>query len=309
MEDHGGVVVIGAATMDTKGLPQETLRPGSSCEGDIRISVGGVARNIAENLARLGVPTSLLTVVGNDDSGKRILHHARESGIDVDRVIITEEFRTAAYMTIYDENGRILYSIHDMDIMEVVTPQYLYRNRGTLARAAMIAIDANLQPPALRSLFSLAHKQGVRVCADPTTVDLSQRLIPYLSDIYMITPNAAEAEALTGIAVPNKPKAVRAAKRLVSLGVEVAIVTLGEKGLCYATPNSSGTLPAVRSEVVDLTGAGDALTAAVVFGLLNDMDVDDAVRLGLAAAAVTIQCRETVCPNLNLDILYDQLVV
>jgi pseudouridine kinase len=100
-----------------------------------------------------------------------------------------------------------------------------------------------------------------------------------------------------------------AAHRLVSLGVQIAIVTLGGTGLVYATSHESGHVPAIESEIVDLTGAGDALTAAVIFGLLNELAVSEAVRLGMSAAALTVQCRETVCPSLSLERLYDQLVI
>jgi pseudouridine kinase len=93
------------------------------------------------------------------------------------------------------------------------------------------------------------------------------------------------------------------------MGVQIAIVTLGATGLVYATSRESGHVPAVECEIMDLTGAGDALTAAVIFGLLNDFDIDEAVRLGTSAAALTLACRETVCPSLSLDRLYDQLVI
>jgi pseudouridine kinase len=92
------------------------------------------------------------------------------------------------------------------------------------------------------------------------------------------------------------------------MGVQVAIVTLAELGVCYATVHASGHVPAVKTRVVDRTGAGDALAAGVLFGLLNDFPVDEAVRLGASAAALTLQCDESVCPALSLDRLYDNLV-
>jgi len=125
----------------------------------------------------------------------------------------------------------------------------------------------------------------------------------------MITPNALEAEVLCGQPVRNRDEAIVAAKRLVGLGVEIAIITLADQGVVYATSNASGHIPAVECEIVDLTGAGDALTGAVIFGLLNDFPVDEAVRLGVSAAALTLQCRETVCPELSLDSLYDKLII
>lgn len=100
-----------------------------------------------------------------------------------------------------------------------------------------------------------------------------------------------------------------AAQELVGLGVELAIITLAEEGLCYATSRESGYLPAIRCEVVDFTGAGDALTAAVVYGLVNGFPIGEAVRLGISAATLTLKCADTVCQDLSLERLYDQLVI
>ena len=119
----------------------------------------------------------------------------------------------------------------------------------------------------------------------------------------------AEAEALCGVQVTGRESARIAAQKLVNMGVQIAIVTLGATGLVYATSRESGHVPALEVEIVDLTGAGDALTAAVVFGLLNDFPVDEAVRLGASAAALTLHSRETVCTDLSLDRLYGQLVI
>jgi pseudouridine kinase len=102
---------------------------------------------------------------------------------------------------------------------------------------------------------------------------------------------------------------LQAAKSLVGQGVKLAIVTLAEQGLCYATSETSGSIPAIRTQVVDPTGAGDALTSAVIFALLNDIPLDDAVRLGVSAASLTLRYRGAVVPDLSLEKLYDQLVI
>jgi pseudouridine kinase len=85
------------------------------------------------------------------------------------------------------------------------------------------------------------------------------------------------------------------------------MVTMAEFGVAYATTEVSGHVPAVRTDILDPTGAGDALTAAVLFGLLNDIPLDESVRLGASAAAVTLRHRGSVVPNLSLELLYDQL--
>jgi pseudouridine kinase len=94
---------------------------------------------------------------------------------------------------------------------------------------------------------------------------------------------------------------------LVSEGVEIAIITMAEFGLGYATASGSGHVPAIKTEVTDPTGAGDALTAAVMFGLLNEIPIDESVMLGLSAASLTLRTPGTVAPKLSLELLYDQL--
>jgi pseudouridine kinase len=255
------------------------------------------------------VKTTLLSAVGDDEAGRHLLDQARRCGVNVDHVLVSSRHATAAYLAVLDSRGNLSVSVAEMDVMQDVTPRYLYDRRRWLRQASMVAIDANLSPKALASLLRQTRKCGVPVCADPASTSLAPRLCPHLEDLYMVTPNALEAEALCGQPVRNRDEAIMAAKRLVGLGVEIAIITLADQGLVYATPGESGHIPAIETEIVDLTGAGDALTATVIFGLLNDFPVDEAVRLGVSAAALTLQCRETVCPELSLDILYDKLII
>jgi pseudouridine kinase len=304
------VLVIGASSLDVKGRALEKLERGSSNQGLIRSSMGGVARNLAENLARLGVPTVLLSAVGADGAGKRLLAHAAGSGIDTRHVMIDPGGRTGSYMAVYDQQGEIYVSIDDMAILNQITPRYINDRRRLFRDATMVTIDANLPPASLKTVFRLAKKYRVPVCADPTSRSLASRLRPYLNQLHMITPNPAEAQALLGQGpITDRSAAIAAAKQLVARGVEISAITLAEMGVCYATSNESGYVPALDIEVVDLTGAGDALTAAVILGLLEEMPVGEAMRLGVSAAALTIQSRETVSRDLSLEELYDQLSV
>lgn len=303
------VVVVGAASMDTKGRSQMELLPGTSTPGQIRVSVGGVARNVAENLARLGVYTTLLSAVGDDTSGKRILQRTQEGGVNTEHVIVQPKSRSSAYIAVLDEAGNPFVSVDDMEVVKAITPRYVYAHRGVISRADMVFFDANLSPQTIDSLMSLAQKHDIPVCADPTSATLAPRLKPHLSRLYLITPNAAEAEALCGQTAQERHQAERVAKALVKEGVEIAIVTMAELGVCYATSASSGATGVVKTDVVDFTGGGDALSAAVIFGILNDFPIDEAMRLGVAAAALTLKCRETVCPDISLDEIYNCLGV
>lgn len=311
MSEQGHVLVIGAANLDIKGRPDVPLVRGSSIPGRIRTSLGGVARNIAENLTRLEVETVLLTAVGDDDAGARILGRAAGSGIDITQALIVEGARTGAYMALLSKTGALDVALDDMGIMEALTPDYLREHHMLFENASLVAIDANLTPEAITTVVGLCDELGIPLCADPTSAALAGRLCPHLSSLYMASPNVPETSVLCGdeFADSDRDAAQAAARHLVTLGVDVAVITLGEYGVVYADAETQGHIPAVQTEIVDQTGAGDAMTAAIIFGLLEGIPLDECVRLGVTAATLTLRTRDAVRSDLSVDLLYDELVI
>ncbi|MCC7354489.1 MAG: carbohydrate kinase family protein [Anaerolineae bacterium] len=305
--DQRPVLVIGTSIMDTKGQAFGPLMPGTPNPGHVRISAGGVGRNVAENLARLGIHTILFSAVGDDEEGRYLLKRTAEAGVDVSQVLVTPAHPTGEYLVVLDEAGTPAISISDTRVIEAVTPAYVNSHRRYFRDAAMVILDANLSPATIISVLKAAKRAGIPVCADPTAMALAPKLRRHLPELYMVTPNMREAEVLCGECIGSRDEAITVANSLVRMGVEVAIIALAELGVVYATAETSGHVPAFPCEIVDLTGAGDALTAGVVFGLLHEMPLDEAVRLGAAAAAFTVQNRETVHSGLTLERLYDQM--
>jgi pseudouridine kinase len=306
------VLVIGAMGLDVKGTTIGPLEPGGSRPGVIRCSPGGVARNIAESLARLELEVSLISAVGDDWTGQHLLQQARAVGIDTQHVVVRPNGRTGIYLALYDQEQNPVYAMDDMAGMDTVTPRYIYDRRRLIRDARMVVIDGNVPPNALETILRVAESYQRPVCADPTSTVLASRFRPHLSRFHLLTPNLEEAEALLGepeLGLEENHQPLRLARRLVKRGVDLAVITLAERGLCYATADESGHLPTFAVSIVDRTGVGDALTAGIVFGLLEELPADEAVRLGLSAAALTLQCRETVCPDLSLETLYARLVI
>jgi pseudouridine kinase len=305
------VLVIGAAVQDIVGITRGNLNQGTSNPGKIRKSFGGVARNVAENLARLGQSVILLTVVGQDETGDSLLEYMRSAGVDVSFVLRHNQRSTGTYLALVNEKGRLQYALDDVRILSALTPDYLDLHSDLFSKAGLIFLDSNLNKEVIRKIFTLARASKVPVCADPTSILLTDRLKPYLSRIKLITPNILEAEILCGFPIDpfNRQEALDAAKCLVSSGVEISIITLAELGVCYATSETTGQVPALRTQVVDPTGGGDALTAAVIFALLNGIPLDDAIRLGISASSLTLHYSGTVVPDLSLEKLYDRLVI
>lgn len=307
----GPVLVIGAAGVDIVGQLRGELRPGSSTPSQIRSSFGGVARNVAENLARLGQTVQMITMLGSDRLGDQLIQQLQAAGVDTHGVLRHPEQPTGSYLAVVNSRGELQFGLDDMRTSALLTPQDIKAVSSLFAEASVLFIDANLSKETMRTVVSLARQARLPIIADPTSTTLAEKLRPYLNRLYMVTPNIAEAGVLCQQAIdPTRRRQVLdAAKCLVSNGVTIALFTLAQWGVCYATSETSGFVPAIQTQIVDPTGAGDALTAAVIFALLNDIPLDEAVRLGVSAASLTLRNSGAVVPNLTLERLYDQLVI
>lgn len=307
--EEQNVLVIGAAGVDIVAQIKGDVQPGTSNPARIRTSFGGTARNVAENLARLGQPVSLLAVLGKDQLGNEALTYTQQAGVNTSEIHRVNNYPTGFYMAVLNEKGRLQYAFDDMRIQTELSASYLTYHQDLFESASLLFLDANLPPDTLQIAFELAERYHLPICADPTTRSLAPRLQPYLNRLKLIVPSVAEAEILTGqtCEASDIDSTLQVARALVNRGVDIAIITMSEFGLCYATSETSGHIPAISTTVHDPTGAGDALTAAIIYALLNDIEIDDAARLGAAAAALALRHPGTVYPDLSLDLLYDEL--
>lgn len=302
----GSVVVVGAMSVDDKGRVQGDLILRTSNPGTIRRSPGGVARNVAEGLARLGVTTRLISAVADDEAGRWLLEVTAAAGADVSSVRVFQGERTASYLAVLDRDGAMTVSIDDMGIVRRLDPRMLRAHRSAIAEAVMVVVDANLQPAALDTVLEIAGEAGVAVCAVPISIVLAPRLRDRLSHLAVLTANADEAAELGRKLGPVKDAAqgIAAAEELVQAGVGICVVTLGRDGVSYATRKGvSGHLPAAVTSVRDATGAGDALTAGLVYGLVRGMPVEEAVRAGIACATLSLGETGPVADDLSPELL------
>jgi len=309
MSEH--VLVIGATLLDTKGKPVAGLEPGTSNPAEIRSSRGGTARNVAENLARLGAEVALISAVGDDPTGRQLLIQTAEAGVNLDYVRMLPGQSTGSYIALLEADGLLSVALDDVRVMETITPDFLNRHRALFRDASMVMFDGSLNEAAMKTAVRLAKEYRVPLCADPASARLAYKLRPYLADLTLVVPNQVEEAELCAVDFPGyEPSAgLMLARRLLATGVDMVVVTLSDFGLDYATADEIGYIPPSHTRFVDSTGTGDAVTAAIMFGLLNELPPIEAIRLGAAAAAITLQSPDTVVPDLSLDMLYDHLIV
>lgn len=309
MAAEAGIVVIGAASLDIKGQLVRDFLPGTSNAASIRLSAGGVGRNVAENLVRLGTPVALIAAVCEDDFGRAIIQQTEAAGVDVSGVLISCDQRSASYIAIVAPNRELLAGLDDSVAARAITPEWIDLFADRLREAQMVVLDANLTRATVDHVLDLCEEADVPVALEPVAFGLATRFRERVGRFTLVIPNAFEAEALAGMHVEDVPSAIRAAQHLVSLGTEIAVITLAHEGVVYATGSEVGHIPAVSTDIVDPTGAGEALAAAVIYGLTNDIPLAECVRLGVIAATLTLRSPETVAPELSLEYVYAQLEI
>ena len=297
----GTVVVVGAANMDLKARSNAAVEMGTSNPGTSVLSAGGVGRNIAENLARLGSPVHLVSVVGDDPLGDELLAATAEAGVDVTHVRV-RPVATGTYAAILTPTGDLVAAIADIASADHITPLVVRAARDTIARAAFLIVEGNLSNETIATCLDEARLAGVPVLFDPVSAPKARRIAALLSPerpFDLVTPNREELAALTGVDTDTDAGVHAACRRLHELGVDYIWVRLGVRGSLLSAPGGTLACAAVRVDAVDVTGAGDAMLAAYCHARLRGDDPLTAVRYGHAAAALTVQVHSTVRQDLS----------
>jgi pseudouridine kinase len=300
------VVVLGGANMDLKARSAAPLVAATSNPGSTRMSPGGVGRNIAENLARLGTTVHLVAAVGADAMGDTLLRDTAAAGVGVDHVRRLA-LPTGTYTAVLDATGELSVAVADMAATDSITPDAVVDAAPLIAGASLVVVDANLAHETVAAAVERASAAGVPVVVDPVSVPKARRLRPLLTSdhpVHTITPNADELEALTGLPTRRHPEVVEAARSLTARGVERVWVRLGSVGSLLVTGDGPAVVVAALSaEVADVTGAGDAMLAAYCHALLGGAEPGDAAAFGQAAAALTVSVADTVRSDLTDDLV------
>jgi pseudouridine kinase len=301
MTSNRNVVVVGAANLDILGFPVNTLIPRDSNPGRVKFHPGGVGRNIAENLARMGVQTMLITAVGEAFDGSFIIESCRKSGVDTRAVIRTGAESASAYLAIMDSGGDMALAVSDMEASAEITPRSIEERKQLLRSAAMIVADANLPAETLEYLAAISA--GVPLVVDPVSVTKAERVRPILGSIHTLKLNRLEAGALAGRDTATRDGLRHAGAFFRERGVKNTFITLGDEGVYWNCEAGDGLFRCARIEPVNATGAGDAFTAAIVDATLREYPVETMLRHAAAAARIALGCEAAVNPGMNRQLL------
>ena len=292
------VAVIGGVNMDIGGIPNKSLVAHDSNPGRVHMSLGGVGRNIAHNMRLLGIHTQLITALGDDVSAGKITSSCNELGIDLSHSLKVPNGATSTYLFITDQAGDMELAVSDMDIYSHMTPAFIMEKIPALKAAKIIVADTNIPS---ETLVCLAENSPVPVFADPVSTTKALKLKPVLGKLHTLKPNLLEAELLSGMAISDQASLKSAAEALLSTGLQRVFISLGKDGVYAADHQRHLQLPCRPGKMINTTGCGDAFMAALVWGYLEDMNLEQSARAGLAASAIAMESPETIHPEMSAD--------
>lgn len=292
------IVCIGGLNIDRKLRLLARALPASSNPCEAHETPGGVVRNVAENLARLGLPVALVAAVGDDAGGRMLLEQAAQVGIDTRAVMRLRGQVSDSYTAVLAPDGSLALGLAAMPLVERLSAWALEASKPLRAGAALVVADGNLPSDAWPLLLAEARAGGkLLVCVAVSEAKMA-RLPEQLAGLHLLILNAGELGT-----VAADPDAAFAA--LHARGVQRVLVSEGAQGLRLSEAGRPlRHWPAPEVPVVDVTGAGDALSAGLCAGLLvHAADIDATARLGLDLAALTLQTVDSVHPELNPELL------
>lgn len=299
------IFVLGAALTDMVGFPQRKPALMDSVPGRVAKASGGVGRNLAENLVRLGLPTELITAFGDDRNGKALLSECQELNIGVRYSILANGRKGALHLAILDENNDLYAGIADLSILDVITSTYLASQLPALQEASLICLETNTPPAAIEWL--LEQELDVPIYLDPVSAHLATRVQHQLGKFHTIKVNRRQAEVLGGRPLDQLMDVEKLANKWIASGVQRVFITLGSQGAYAADAERQIHLPAAKVTVADTTGAGDAFQAGLIWASLRKWSLEDCCRAGLAASTVAVRAEGAINKEMSQATLLEHI--
>jgi sulfofructose kinase len=274
------VVCVGQVVTDhTFRVDEVELPPSKTTARGYALSVGGMAANAAIAVARLGGAAVFWGRVGRDEAGEELKHTLEAEGVDAEGLVMAEGARTPLSAVIVDKRGERSIVTYRGEKLPA-DPSALPLDR--LAEAGCLLCDPRW-PEAAEAAFRAARERGL-----PSALDAEKSEERVLRQLVPLTDHAIFAKTGLSIFAPNVPPEEGLARALAAGPLQLAAVTLGEKGTLWRVPGMerTGTRPAFPVDATNTTGAGDVFHGAYALAIAEGQPVEDALRFASAAGAL-----------------------
>lgn len=299
MMNDSYISIIGGANMDIQGFPSGNLILHDSNPGEVKISLGGVGRNIGENLVKLGINTKLISVIGDDLYGSKILEEAKLVELNMEDSLVLKGWATSTYLSILDESGDMAVAISYMDIYEKMTIDFIKEKKHIIDNSKLCIIDTNIPREVIEYIVT-THKE-TDFFLDTVSTTKAKKIKDLIGYFHTIKPNRIEAEMLTGIEITNDDDLKKVSGYFLERGVKRVFISLGDNGVFYNDGKNANHIKTPKIKVVNATGAGDAFIAALAYGHYNNIGIEESTKMAIAASILTLSHEDTINPDMSVQ--------
>lgn len=299
------ILVLGVSVYDIIGFADNCYRSHDSNPGRVKVSYGGVCRNIAENMARIGVDTKFISLIGDDEKGKSILEYAKQIQLDMSDSLVVKGESTPTYMAILDDKGEMVSAIVDMKITEKIPTEFIDSKKELIENSTYMVLDPD--NPEILEYILTKYEGKTNFVLDPVSAAKVSSVKHLLKYFYMVKPNRHEAEVLCGFEIKTHEDVRRAGKYFLDLGMKHIFISLDSEGMYYNNGVEEGIVKANEVPVVNVTGAGDSCVAGLMYGYMNELSMKETVKHSIAMSVITISHEDTIHPEMGFDKLQQSM--
>ena len=306
MADIPKITVIGASNIDLIGFSKEKLIFQDSNIGSVETILGGVGRNIAENLKRLDFDVEFLSVFANDEFSKTLINSCNDLNISIEHSLTKNKGETSLYIAIMNHFRDLELGLAAMNIYDDIPDSFILDNLDIIGQNEYCVLETNLPTSILE--LAIEKLPNTRFALEAVSAKKALKAKSILDKLYILKCNSLEAELLSGIKVERESDNEKIVEHFLNLGVKKVFITLGADGVAYGDENEIFTEKNNIISPVNTNGAGDAFMAGIIYGEIKKLELYDMVKFGSACAQITIQHKNAVHPDICEQMVLNTIV-
>jgi len=287
------ILIIGAQNTDIFSKTDNDLIIGDSNPSKINISFGGVGRNIAVNLSRLGHDIHFLSVFGDDVFSQSAGQNLKEIGIDIGHSLFLKNQNNSIFLGIMNKENNLHLGLSDMAIIEHLNPEFFKTKKDYIEGFDMLVIDNNLCAKAIEYL--LHQYESKTIIMDAVSAQKAPKLLPYLHQISLLKVNQLELHELS-----NASSIEEQLNDLHDRGAQSILLTQQDKeAILSRKENRISQTPQKVDSILNSSGAGDAFLSGFIHGMINNYSEEQKLKLANSAARITLNSDDSTSIELN----------
>ena len=294
------ILVVGAVFVDIKGFPSDLYIPEGRNVGRIEYIHGGVARNVAEDIANVGLKPTYLGIVDDTPLGKDVVEKLKKHEVNTEYMLTIPD-GMGTWLAVFDNNGDLAGSISKRPVLLPIYDLLMEKGDEIFEKIDSVVLEVDIDLPIVNKVIELAKNHNAKLFGLVSNMGIAIERRDLIQNFDCFICNQLEAGIFFADDYTEKTR--EELQEILEIKIKSAnipsmIVTMGDKGSVYADlEGNSGVCNAKKVHVKDTTGAGDAFCAGVSIGLTHGKTMAESIEIGTTIAASVITSSENVCPR------------